>query len=263
VLRPPRRPAGTDSSVSASVQTNLEQDADASAANDIRSEDSAAAAATNALAAASARTARRAAALEQVERELGSTNASAALPTQNSRTSDPAATTTTAATNVTDSGDTGANQDQRSDTLAPAVQAGTAFQSTTAQAAVTESSRSGSVVSQPAPVALLKPEVKARRPVTAAAVRQQQTITNYLDGRRVEFEVGRDVLSQRGIRVLDRLVPLIKANRGTLITIQGHTDDVGDYASNLELSGARAIAARKYLISRGIDRIDFAVSDAG
>ena len=41
------------------------------------------------------------------------------------------------------------------------------------------------------------------------------------------------------------------------VTIQGHTDDVGDNAYNLDLSKKRAKTVRDYLISKGIaaDRI--------
>jgi outer membrane protein OmpA-like peptidoglycan-associated protein len=83
-------------------------------------------------------------------------------------------------------------------------------------------------------------------------VQQQRTILNFLDGKVVEFEVGRDRLTAAGIRVLDRLVPIINAHEDTVITVQGHTDDIGDDRSNLELSAARAIVARRYLISQGI-----------
>jgi OOP family OmpA-OmpF porin len=266
----------TSPAVSSVVSSDGADRNDAATSDALREKDSAAADATNALAAVSARNAQRAAALERAERQF-----KAQAPTQGALASASSQsqndTASIAEPKAEPTAETTTGQSGNTETTPPDSPAG-----------VSDSTPS---VNQPAPVALLKPEVKTRRPVTAAAVRQQQTITNYLEGRRVEFEVGRDVLSPRGIAVLDRLVPLIKANQGTSITIQGHTDDVGDYASNLELSGARAIAARNYLISRGIKqnrlkvqgmgeripiadnntragriknrRIDFAVSDAG
>jgi outer membrane protein OmpA-like peptidoglycan-associated protein len=37
------------------------------------------------------------------------------------------------------------------------------------------------------------------------------------------------------------------------VEISGHTDNTGDYASNLEMSQNRADAVRDYLISGGVD----------
>ncbi len=279
--------AGQTNQQASTVSTTAPETAAAQSENAAdRVENGSAAAATNALAAATARVTRRAAALERVERE----QASQATETVATSVATPAAPIQAdSGTQAITGSSTNNAGTARAPALAPAIKADAAAAAGSATPPLAASIES--TEKPPAPVALLKPEVKTAPPVTAAAVRQQETITNYLEGRRVEFEVGRDTLSPRGIAVLDRLVPLIKANAGTTITIQGHTDDVGDYSSNLELSGARAIAARKYLISQGIKperlkvqgmgerypiadnntqsgriqnrRIDFAVSDAG
>lgn len=90
-------------------------------------------------------------------------------------------------------------------------------------------------------------------PVTQAGREQQATISHFLTGRVVEFETGRDVLTRPGQQALSQLLAIIQAHQDTIITIQGHTDNVGDEASNLELSSARSVRARAYLIARGVE----------
>ena len=137
---------------------------------------------------------------------------------------------------------------------------------------------------------LVPPSATPARPRTPAARSQQSEIQRLLSDKRVAFEIGRTVLTPAGRQTLDDLVPILLAHGETVVTIQGHTDSVGDQASNLELSGARAIVARDYLAARGVPssrlrvqgfgelrpiasnstpegrirnrRIDFAISDA-
>jgi chemotaxis protein MotB len=63
-------------------------------------------------------------------------------------------------------------------------------------------------------------------------------------------------LSLEGLAVLRRLVPVFK-DSGYAITVEGHTDAVpvraGRYASNWELSGARAGSVVRYLEANGIE----------
>ncbi|MFW7342042.1 OmpA family protein [Pollutimonas sp. H1-120] len=63
-------------------------------------------------------------------------------------------------------------------------------------------------------------------------------------------------LSLAGLAVLRRLVPVFK-DSAYAITVEGHTDSVpvraGRYASNWELSGARAGSVVRYLEANGID----------
>ncbi len=107
----------------------------------------------------------------------------------------------------------------------------------------------------PAPVAMLLPsDAPVTRPArTEAARAQQSSIRNFLQGEVVEFETGRDVLTPAGQRVLEQVSAIIASHRDTIIVVQGHTDDVGDDASNLELSQSRALRARGYLVAQGID----------
>jgi len=104
----------------------------------------------------------------------------------------------------------------------------------------------------PAPT-ILPPDAPAPTPAASEAGRAQQAIIeNFLAGEVVEFETGRDVLTYKGRQALQALLGIIEQNNQSVITIQGHTDSIGDERSNLELSTSRAIAARSYLIRRGV-----------
>lgn len=70
--------------------------------------------------------------------------------------------------------------------------------------------------------------------------------------RNVFFETGSAALKPASTVELDQLVALLDENPRLRIQINGHTDDVGDDASNQALSERRAKAVYDYLVSKGI-----------
>lgn len=68
----------------------------------------------------------------------------------------------------------------------------------------------------------------------------------------VYFEFGKSVLTPESFPALNELVELLKAEPGMEIEISGHTDNIGNSASNLRLSHERAESVRRYLIRKGI-----------
>lgn len=73
-------------------------------------------------------------------------------------------------------------------------------------------------------------------------------------GETINFESGKANLDPSSHELLDAVAEIIKANADiTKVTIEGHTDNVGEAAANLELSKARAGAVFKYLTDKGID----------
>ncbi|MEZ5006724.1 MAG: OmpA family protein [Chitinophagales bacterium] len=69
----------------------------------------------------------------------------------------------------------------------------------------------------------------------------------------IQFETGSAVIKTSSFKVLDEVVGILKEYTNYSVSVGGHTDNVGNDASNLVLSEKRAQAAASYLISKGID----------
>ncbi|HRZ42101.1 MAG TPA: OmpA family protein [Bacteroidales bacterium] len=70
----------------------------------------------------------------------------------------------------------------------------------------------------------------------------------------VYFDTGKATLRAASYAELNELVEFMKLKPAVKIEIGGHTDDVGDDASNLKLSQQRADAVKNYLAGKGIAR---------
>lgn len=68
----------------------------------------------------------------------------------------------------------------------------------------------------------------------------------------IQFETGRAILKPSSYSILDAIAFHLERNGDYYVTVNGHTDNVGDDQKNLELSKQRASAVRDYLIKRGI-----------
>jgi len=66
----------------------------------------------------------------------------------------------------------------------------------------------------------------------------------------VTFETGKAILNNDGMKELDKLATFMILNPNSSFSIEGHTDDVGNKKSNLDLSLNRAQAAKEYLIDK-------------
>lgn len=77
--------------------------------------------------------------------------------------------------------------------------------------------------------------------------------------RNVFFETGSAELRPQSAAELDRLAELLTEVPSLKIQINGHTDNVGDDASNQTLSEARAKAVYDYLVAKNIsaERLKF------
>ena len=69
---------------------------------------------------------------------------------------------------------------------------------------------------------------------------------------KVYFETGKAVIQKRSYSLLNQVGGIIKANADLKVSVEGHTDDVGNDAYNLKLSQDRADSVRRYLIENGI-----------
>lgn len=85
-------------------------------------------------------------------------------------------------------------------------------------------------------------------PPNKSDIKKLQTIA-----KKINFETGKTKLLPESFLVLDQVVALMKANAFYKLSIEGHTDNMGNSKINLELSKGRADAVKNYLIISGID----------
>ncbi len=69
---------------------------------------------------------------------------------------------------------------------------------------------------------------------------------------KIFFETGSAKLKAVSLGQLDALVDILKKYEGANLTIEGHTDNVGDDAYNMTLSQKRTESVKEYLMSKGI-----------
>lgn len=70
---------------------------------------------------------------------------------------------------------------------------------------------------------------------------------------RLHFERSESVLIEDSYQKLDEVIAFLKRNENVVIELHGHTDNVGNQYLNLKLSGERILAAKNYMVSKGID----------
>ena len=95
-----------------------------------------------------------------------------------------------------------------------------------------------------------------RKAPTEVEVKQVQEAAKF-----IYFETGSAKLKATSNPALSRVVTVMKNNEDALITIEGHTDNVGSATLNKKLSEDRAASVKKYLVNKGIT--DTRITSAG
>jgi outer membrane protein OmpA-like peptidoglycan-associated protein len=67
------------------------------------------------------------------------------------------------------------------------------------------------------------------------------------------FDFGKATLQPESGPELRRVIEFMRTNKGMRIEVDGHTDDVGADATNLQLSKERAAAVCRFLIENGVE----------
>ena len=70
--------------------------------------------------------------------------------------------------------------------------------------------------------------------------------------RGIHFENGKATIKDDSYGILNEVAKVFIENPNYIVEIQGHTDNVGNYQYNLDLSEKRAQAVREYLIEHGV-----------
>ncbi len=68
------------------------------------------------------------------------------------------------------------------------------------------------------------------------------------------FDIGKSTIQNESLTMVDQISDMMRNNAALNISIEGHTDNVGDAASNKKLSNDRAKAVMDALVTKGIDK---------
>jgi outer membrane protein OmpA-like peptidoglycan-associated protein len=80
---------------------------------------------------------------------------------------------------------------------------------------------------------------------------------------KIHFATDKSVLTPESKSTLDAKVAVFRANPGMRIIIVGNTDQRASDSYNMALGGRRAIAAKDYLVSQGIDAVRVEITSEG
>ena len=68
------------------------------------------------------------------------------------------------------------------------------------------------------------------------------------------FETGKSSIQSESLPIVDQIFELLNSDSALKISIEGHTDNVGDAAANKKLSNDRAKSVMDALIAKGVDK---------
>ena len=68
----------------------------------------------------------------------------------------------------------------------------------------------------------------------------------------IQFETGKAIIKPTSYAILDQIAKVLSDNPTYLVEVRGHTDNVGNSESNMQLSDRRAAAVHDYLVGKGI-----------
>jgi OmpA-OmpF porin, OOP family len=69
----------------------------------------------------------------------------------------------------------------------------------------------------------------------------------------INFDFGKATIRPDSKPIIDQIVQMMKASQGLELSIEGHTDNVGDSASNIILSQSRSKEVAATIVAQGID----------
>lgn len=117
------------------------------------------------------------------------------------------------------------------------------------------------VTAAPAPVATAVPAPPAEPPAASAPpTNGYAELPDFAD---VRFRSGQVGIVKADHKALDGVVQWLKQNPGAIVTIEGHTDDLGSREDNLIIGQKRATAVMRYLVARGLEPARISTTSVG
>lgn len=104
--------------------------------------------------------------------------------------------------------------------------------------------------------------ISGQKSLSEDQAKVQVKLNEQLAGKIIEFETGKDQLTDKGKAVLDELAVIFKGSTDNL-QIDGHTDNQGNPAANKSLSERRAETVKKYLVAKALDANRFTTKGFG
>ena len=80
---------------------------------------------------------------------------------------------------------------------------------------------------------------------------------------KINFLRASNKVTDESLPYLDNLLHIFSVNNNIKVTIEGHTDNSGDYRQNVKLSKERALTIKKYLTDNGVDKNKIKVKGYG
>jgi OmpA-OmpF porin, OOP family len=96
-------------------------------------------------------------------------------------------------------------------------------------------------------------EVASMAQVVSANELLQELNKNGFVALYINFDTGKAELKQDGVAAVKEIATLMKANPTLKLSVEGHTDNVGDATSNKKLSEARAKSVTAAIVASGIE----------
>ena len=93
--------------------------------------------------------------------------------------------------------------------------------------------------------------VTSKTPTSQSKIVSADTIQKYTP-KNILFEQSKSIMLGESFSELDNLAAFLKRYPKLMLTVEGHTDNIGDLKLNLTLSEERAQAVMKYLVDKGI-----------
>jgi outer membrane protein OmpA-like peptidoglycan-associated protein len=100
---------------------------------------------------------------------------------------------------------------------------------------------------------LVVTEVASMAQVVSANELLQELNKNGFVALYINFDTGKADLKQDGVATVKEIATLMKSNPTLKLSVEGHTDNVGDAASNKKLSEARAKSVTAAIVAGGVD----------